>query len=229
MKYDLSWSGGKDSTASIILARENNILIRQINYCQIMWNKYIPDELPEMYDFIEHAIKIFESWGYKVNIIIPKTAVELAFKRYSRSKRAERNGKYYGVTAFSRGYCRMTSCKQFELNKFNRPNIIGIAADEKERLARMGNNISLLKEYNITERQTFEICRKYDLLSPIYDIPGLSRSGCFFCPNANKQKIMFIKDKHPKLYNLVLSLITMCDYDISSIHNNWYEEYKRGL
>lgn len=22
---------------------------------------------------------------------------------------------------------------------------------------------------------------------------------------------------------------SMCDYDISRIHNNWYEEYKRGV
>lgn len=229
MKYDLSWSGGKDSTASIILAHENNIPIRQINYCRIMWNKYISADLPEMYDFTEQAIKIFRSWGYKVNVITPKSAVEIAFKRYTKSRTSERNGKYYGVTAFCRGHCKMTSCKQSALNQYNRKSIVGIAADEKERLKRLGNNISLLKEYNITELQTFDICRKYDLLSPLYDIPGLKRGGCFFCPNANKQEIMYIKDKYPKLYSLALSLVTMCDYDISKIHNNWYEEYKRGI
>lgn len=145
MEYDLSWSGGKDSTACIILARENNIPIRQINYCRIMWNKYIPADLPEMYDFTEHAIEIFKSWGYKVNVITPRTAVELAFRRYAKSKITERNGKYYGITAFCRGICNMTSCKQYALSKYHRKSIVGIAADEKERLKRLGNNISLLK------------------------------------------------------------------------------------
>lgn len=229
MKYDLSWSGGKDSTASIILAHENNIPIRQINYCRIMCNKYIPADLPEMYDFTEYAIEIFKSWGYKVNVITPKTAVEIAFQRYRKSRIAERNGKYCGVTAFYRGHCRMTSCKQLALNKENRISIVGIASDEEERLKRLGNNISLLQKYNITERETFDICRKYGLLSPLYDIPGLNRGGCFFCPNAKKREIMYIKDKYPKLYSLALSLVTMCDYDISRIQNNLVEEYKKGL
>ena len=44
----------------------------------------------------------------------------------------------------------------------------------------------------------------------------------FFCPNVNKREIMYIKDKYPKLYSLALSLITMCDYEASLIHNNWY-------
>lgn len=159
MKYDISWSGGKDSTASIILAHENDIPIRQINYCRIMWNKYIPADLPEMYDFTEHAIEIFKTWGYKVNVLTPKTAVELAYKKYQKSITPERNGKFYGVTAFCRGHCRMTSCKQSILNKDNRISIVGIAADETERLNRLklNGNISLLERYNIKEKETFEI------------------------------------------------------------------------
>lgn len=227
MKYDISWSGGKDSTASIILAREHNIPIRQINYCRIMYNKYIPADLPEMYDFAERAISLFRTWGYKVNILSPEPAVNLIYKKYKNSHYTDRNGKYYGVTAFCRGSCNMTGRKQKILNKEKNISIVGIAADETPRLARLGNNISLLKEYNISQRQTFDICRRYKLLSPLYDLPGFERGGCFFCPNVRKIQIQYIKNNRPDLYKLILSMIEMSQYDISSVgtRNNWVNDY----
>lgn len=47
---------------------------------------------------------------------------------------------------------------------------IGIAKDEPKRLERLRgtNRISLLEKYGYTEKMAFELCEKYDLLSPIY-------------------------------------------------------------
>lgn len=46
---------------------------------------------------------------------------------------------------------------------------VGIAHDEKKRLARLKNNqISLLDKYGYTEDMAREKCLEYGLLSPIY-------------------------------------------------------------
>ncbi len=49
---------------------------------------------------------------------------------------------------------------------------IGIAIDEPVRMERIGNSgnkVSLLEKYGYTEQMAFDLCKKYDLLSPIYD------------------------------------------------------------
>lgn len=229
MKYNISWSGGKDSTATIILAHQLNIPINEIVYCRVMYNEYIPADLPIMTDFVNYAIEIFRNWGYKVRVISPnKSAVDLAYSKYKRSKYADRNGKYYGVTAFCRGHCRMTSLKQRALNIDDRISLIGIAADEPERLKRIKlPNRSIIAEHGLTEKDCITLCRQNDLLSPLYDIPGLNRSGCFFCPNANKRQIQYMRENFPKLYNLSCELVTMCDFDISKCYNNWIAEVNK--
>ena len=47
MKYICSWSGGKDSTAQIILAHEHNEPLDLIIFSEVMFDKNISGELPE--------------------------------------------------------------------------------------------------------------------------------------------------------------------------------------
>ena len=66
MKYIASWSGGKDSTASIILAHENNEPLDLIIFSEVMFDKNISGELPEHIDFIKNkCIPLFKGWGTK--------------------------------------------------------------------------------------------------------------------------------------------------------------------
>lgn len=70
MEYIASFSGGKDSTASIILAHENNEPLDLIIFCEVMFDKDTSGELPEHIDFIKNqAFPLFHSWGYKTQII----------------------------------------------------------------------------------------------------------------------------------------------------------------
>ena len=70
MKYIASWSGGKDGTASIILAHENNEPLDLIIFSEVMFDENISGELPEHIDFIKNkAIPVFESWGYETRIL----------------------------------------------------------------------------------------------------------------------------------------------------------------
>lgn len=68
----VSWSGGKDSTATIILCHENNIPIERILFSEVMFDKTqgVSGELPEHIDFVKNvAIPKFAEWGYETEIL----------------------------------------------------------------------------------------------------------------------------------------------------------------
>lgn len=70
MEYIASFSGGKDSAATIILAHEHNEPLDEIIFSEVMYSKTISDELPEHIDFVKNvAFPLFESWGYKTKIL----------------------------------------------------------------------------------------------------------------------------------------------------------------
>ncbi len=84
---------------------------------------------------------------------------------------------------------------------------IGIAVDEPirlDRVVRSANQISLLQKYGYTEQMAFDLCRKCDLLSPVYDFA--KRGGCWFCPNARDCELRHLRNNHRDLWNKLLEL-----------------------
>lgn len=177
MKYIASWSGGKDSTASIILAHENNEPLDLIIFSEVMFDENISGELPEHIDFIERiAIPKFKEWGYEVNILRSDTNYIERFYRFpSRGKRkgnGQRNGFPMAMKCDINKSCKMKQIMDFwkHMND-DFTQYIGIAIDEPVRMNRIvnsGNKVSLLEKYGYTEKMAFDLCKKYDLLSPIY-------------------------------------------------------------
>lgn len=62
-EWVVSWSGGKDSTATIILCHKYGIPIKKIIYVRMMYNEELPATLPVMVEFVDRAKEVFESWG----------------------------------------------------------------------------------------------------------------------------------------------------------------------
>lgn len=91
---------------------------------------------------------------------------------------------------------------------------IGIAKDEPQRLGRIkGCKISLLDKYGYTEQMARELCERYDLLSPIYEI--YNRNGCWFCPNTRMRDLLRLKQNHPDLWGELKQLSkteNLCSY-----------------
>lgn len=184
MKNICSWSGGKDSTAQIILAHEHNEPLDLIIFSEVMFDKNISGELPEHIDFIKNkCIPLFESWGYEVKILhAPLTFMDVFMRKPVRGKRFG-NGQ---VTGFPMaGKCDINKrCKVGAIEKFLKTQekdftqYIGIAVDEPKRLARLeGNKVSLLEKYGYTEEMAYDLCKKYDLLSPVYDFTNRGGAG----------------------------------------------------
>ena len=174
MKYIASWSGGKDSTASIILAHEHNEPLDLIIFSEVMFDKNISGELPEHIDFIKHrAIPIFKSWGYEVKILhSDKTYMDCFHHRTVRGKSiGMKKGFVMSGHCDVQRDCKLRPIKRFWNGKEDFTQYIGIAIDEPvrmERIVNAGNKISLLEKYGYTEQMAFNLCEKYGLLSPIY-------------------------------------------------------------
>lgn len=213
MKYIASWSGGKDSTASIILAHEHNEPLDLIIFSEVMFDENISGELPEHIDFIKNkAIPVFESWGYEVKILhSDKTYMDVFMAEPTKGKR-KGTGLKTGFPMMGR--CAINKpCKVRPIKTFLKSigeefkQYIGIAIDEPERMERVAkaeNQISLLAKYGYTEQMASNLCEKYDLLSPIY---GFSpRNGCWFCPNLRPGQLKYLRTNHPDLWEKLLAL-----------------------
>lgn len=213
MKYIASWSGGKDSTASIILAHENKEPLDLIIFSEVMFDKDISGELPEHINFIRNkCIPLFKSWGYKVEILHSELSYMDIFLR--EPVRGKRFGSGLRTGFPMAGKCHVNrSCKVHPIKKYLKSfneeftQYIGIATDEPARLDRVvktENQTSLLQKYGYTEQMAFALCKKYGLLSPVYGFT--KRGGCWFCPNAHDYELRHLRDNHRELWDKLLGL-----------------------
>lgn len=111
--------------------------------------------------------------------------------------------------------CKVKPIKQYLRNMGkNVTEYIGIAADEPKRLQRLNDRkISLLSKYGYTEKMAKELCRKHNLLSPIYDTD--TRGGCWFCPNAKISSLSRLRKLHPDYWQELEALShtpNLCSY-----------------
>lgn len=97
-EYIASFSGGKDSAATIILAKEHDEPLDEIIFSEVMYSKNISGELPEHINFIKNvAFPLFETWGFKTRILrAEKTYLDVFYSFLERSKHQERIGKMAG-------------------------------------------------------------------------------------------------------------------------------------
>ena len=213
MKYIAPWSGGKDSTASIILAHEHNEPLDLIIFSEVMFDENTSGELPEHIDFIKNkAIPKFEEWGYETKTLHAKLNYMDIFMREPTRGKHFQTGKKTGFPMS--GKCQINkSVKVLPIKQFlsnieeDFTQYIGIAIDEPvrmERIVNSGNKVSLLEKYGYTEQMAFELCEKYDLLSPIYDFAP--RGGCWFCPNARYAELKHLRANHRNLWAKLLEL-----------------------
>lgn len=216
--YIASWSGGKDSTASIILAHEYGEPLDLMLFSEVMFDSETSGELPEHIDFVKNtALPIFESWGYTVKVLHAElTYVDYFFGETTRGKRVG-SGLRHGFPMS--GKCAINSRIKIKaisdfLKTIERDytQYIGIAADEPKRLEAMKerckkkgwSQVSLLEKYGCTEQRANELCKEYGLLSPVYNFT--KRGGCWFCPNSRPTELRHLRKYHPELWQKLLDL-----------------------
>lgn len=194
MRTICGWSGGKDSTATIILAHELGIPIDYIVFVEVMFDlkNGISGENPEHMRWMRQvAIPKFREWGYEV--------VELRADRdyldhfYSIIDKPTKNLEHAGMRrGFPLPQCAIRrDLKQRPMERFVRSlgkdtvQLLGLCIDEPKRLESMrkdSSKRSLLEELNYTEAMAKRKCLEYGLYSPSYELS--KRGGCWMCPFA---------------------------------------------
>lgn len=62
----------------------------------------------------------------------------------------------------------------------------------------------MLEKYKHTEKMAYNLCKKYGLLSPVYEFSP--RNGCWFCPNMRDCELRHLRNNHRELWNKLLEL-----------------------
>lgn len=151
-KYIASCSFGKDSLATILLAKEHDEPLDEAVYCEVMFDRDISGEVPEHRDFIYGtAIPTLERMGVKIIVLrSEKTYVELFTGRVTRGpkKGMVRSFPLCGKCAVQRD-CKVRPIQRYQkMLPAGTVSYVGIAQDEQERLLRLegGKQISLLEK-----------------------------------------------------------------------------------
>ena len=214
-----SLSFGKDSMATLILAAEQGIPIDRVLYVDIKFNDEISGEHPIMAEWIPRAEKrLKELFGITVDHAYSGRGFEKQF--WTKKCRGGHVGDIYSFPYPIQSWCqeklkiRAIAHYKAKFKKENLVDFLGIAADEPNRWARKVEEMnktgvcyrSLLVEQNLTEQDAMAICKKYDLLSPMYGVDGIFRGGCWFCPKQCLADLYSLWKNYPELYGKLLEM-----------------------
>lgn len=193
-KHIVSFSGGKDSTAMLLMMLEKNMQIDEIIFCDTGM------EFPEMY---EHIAEV----GRMVDMEITVLKAEKTFEYYMLEHK-KKNGKVgYAWPDFRNRWCTQTLkksvIKRF-LRKYKDFKVIeyhGIAADEAHRSNKnKEKNIKYpLIEWGITEKQALEYCYFRGLTwQGLYK--QFKRVSCWCCPLQSLKELKALYRYHDDLW-----------------------------
>jgi len=196
MKHIVSFSGGKDSTAMLLMMIEKDMQVDEIVFCDTGM------EFPHMYKHIEEVI----AYTHR-NITILKN--EKSFKYYLGSH-VKKNGQVgYGFPDFKNRWCT-TLLKQNLMKRHCRNSIEyhGIAIDEINRTLKNNDKRDIrypLVDWGITEKQALKYCySKGFKWGGLYE--KFNRVSCWCCPLSRLGELEILYREFPELWEELIEL-----------------------
>ncbi len=229
--HAVSLSGGKDSTAMLLLMLEKDMPIDSVLTADTGM------EFPEMYEHLEKLDDLlYKERGLHLTILRhPKGFEWLMFNEPKQKPSSIENRRRLGVPLNGNGWpgMRVRWCtgqlKTHLINKevnrlkgqYHALHYIGIAADEP---ARVKNERYPLVGWGITEKEALKICydRGYDW-GGLYEI--YHRCSCWCCPFQRIEELRRLRRHHPELWQ------RLCDMDrraIAQFGNNPLGQFKQN-
>ena len=198
MKYVLSFSGGKDSTALLFYLLENKMPLDKVVFVNTT------KEHPELE---RQARKILSG------IQCETREVRLQFDYYF-SDHILTKGKYKGQKGYGWPGARRRWCTRLKINAIKSVTspddvqYVGIAADEADRTLKntgRGTKLYPLVEAGITGDMALQMCydRGYDWEGLYEEFP---RSGCYCCPLQRVGSLKKLFLTRPKLWAEMLEM-----------------------
>lgn len=201
MKHIISFSGGKDSTALIILMIKKKVKIDEIVFCDTGL------EFPEIYDHITEVEN-------KLSINIKKIKSDYSFE-YWMKKYKKKKGKNIDKLGYSwpdhrvrwctkklktdviRQYIKKTQSNNKEVIEYH-----GITYDELSRTFKNndGRNIKYpLCDMKLTSKDTLKICYENGFnWNGLYNFH--KRANCYCCPLQSLKELKHLYIHYPKLW-----------------------------
>lgn len=204
MRHIVSFSGGKDSTAMLLMMIEKNMPIDEIIFIEVMANDKLSGELPGMPEYIE---KIERYIGRKITKIKSKHTFESVFYRIPKRKTEKTRifqGKILGFPMTLFAWCndrlKISPLKEYYKNQKEPFTVyLGIAADEPKRLKRLKSyQKAPLSEWGITEQDCKKYLEQRGLLNPLYS--KVDRLGCWFCVKQSLKSLRYLYNEQPELW-----------------------------
>ena len=221
MKEIISFSGGKDSTAMLLLMLEKKMRIDDVVFFDTGW------EFPAMY---EHIKKVEKHIGFEITFVYSKQTFDFYFKKYRKMKG---NNKDKIGLSWADFKCRW--CTRYKINAIKKycnslgEHIIyeGIAFDEPKRF-KEGKKYPLV-DFGYTEKMALEYC-----YSKGFDWAGLyenfRRVSCYCCPLKSIPELRALYNKYPDLWKKMIEMDKNTwrkfrpDYSLQELGAKFYNE-----
>lgn len=209
MKHIVQFSGGKDSTAMLLMMLERNMPIDEIVFCDT------GKEFPQMY---EHIKKVEGYIGRKVTVLKAEKSFDYYFAEHAKTKGKNIGSKGYGWARMWVRWCTRL-LKQEPTNKYLREigvdhyiSYIGIAADEPKRHKNITQNTEHpLFDWGVTEAQALQYC--YD---KGFDWNGMyeqfRRVSCWCCPLQRLSELRTLRAHYPELWQELIDMDNRVEY-----------------
>lgn len=201
LKHIVSFSGGKDSTAMLLMMIEKGMKIDDILFCDTGL------EFPQMYEHINAVEKYISR---KITVIKSDKSYEYFLAEHVLTKGKRKGSIGYGYPSMRIRWCTARLkvdvlkryLKKYEKEGYSIKHYIGIAADEQKRCK---EHIYPLVEWGITEAQALQYC-----YGKGFDWDGLykdfRRVSCYCCPLQPLKELKVLWTKYPELWQKMKEL-----------------------
>ena len=213
--HAVSLSGGKDSTAMLLLMIERGMPI------DLVLSADTGMEFPEMYEHLQKVDDyLFRERGLHITTLRHPHGFEwLMFEEEKQKPSSLENRLRLGVPPYGNGWPRIkvrwctgqlkTHLISKETNRLkkekNALHYVGIAADEAWRCKQDKNKRYPLVEWGITEAEALQACydRGFDF-GGLYEI--YHRASCWCCPFQRIGALRNMRKHHPELWARLLDM-----------------------
>ena len=213
IKYIVSFSGGKDSTAMLLRLIEEKKPIDEIIFC---------DTGKEFPDMIKHIKKVEDYIKRPITILKAENSFDYIFAEWKRADSSEySNVKGYGWPSAMKRWCT-TMLKTAVFKKYIKEHYsdyktyVGLAYDERNRIEKNTDkhNIYPLNDWRMTENDCLHYCydRGFDW-NGLYKI--FNRVSCYLCPLQKKSDWLNLEKHYPELLADALRLDRLSPYKFS--------------
>ena len=199
MKHIVSFSGGKDSTAMLLMMIEKGMQIDEIIFCDTSV------EFPQM---IHHIDQVEVYIGREIKRLKAPFNFE-HYLAYHEKKTGKNKGKFgYGWPDHKNRWCTgqlKTNIIRRHLKHYpHRTEYIGIAADEHYRVYKTKSTTNVtyvmpLYDWGITEKNALAYCySKGFTWGGLYE--KFARVSCYLCPLQRIGELKIIYNEFPELW-----------------------------